>query len=63
MIYLGVNRRFPDLQHHNIFLSNIYRENLTDIEQDHRLSDNPSFYVCNPVVTDPSMAPEGKLAL
>jgi phytoene desaturase len=63
MLYLGVKRRFPDLQHHNIFLSNVYRENLTDIERDHRLSDNPSFYVCNPVATDPSMAPEGKSAL
>ena len=63
MLYLGVNRRFPDLQHHNIFLSGEYRTNLSDIETDHRLSDNPSFYVCNPVSTDPSMAPPGKSAL
>ncbi|MGC9330058.1 MAG: phytoene desaturase family protein, partial [Candidatus Hinthialibacter sp.] len=63
MIYLGVNRQFPDLHHHNIFLSDVYQENLTDIERDHRLSDNPSFYVCNPCVTDPGMAPPGKSAL
>jgi phytoene desaturase len=63
MMYLGVKRLFPQLEHHNIFLSNVYRENLTDIERDHRLSDNPSFYVCNPVCTDASMAPEGKSAL
>lgn len=63
MMYLGVNRTFDHLQHHNIFLSNEYTENLTDIERDHRLSANPSFYVCNPVVTDPTMAPPGKSAL
>ena len=47
MIYLGINRQFPELQHHTIFLSENYRENLTDIERDHHLSVNPSFYVCH----------------
>jgi phytoene desaturase len=63
MMYLGVNRSFPELEHHNIFLSNVYKQNLSDIQEDHRLSENPSFYVCNPVKTDPSMAPTGKSAL
>lgn len=63
MIYLGLNRQFPELHHHNIFLTEDYNENLTDIERDHRLSGNPSFYVCNPCVTDPGMAPPGKSAL
>lgn len=63
MMYLGVKRAFPQLQHHNIFLSSIYQENLTDIERDHRLSENPSFYVCHPTTTDASMAPADKSAL
>jgi len=63
MVYLGVNRRYEHLEHHNIFLSKDYDGNLTDIERDHRLSNNPSFYVCNPVKTDPGMAPAGKSAL
>ena len=63
MMYLGLNRTFPELHHHNIFLSQVYQQNLTDIERDHRLSENPSFYVCNPVATDSSMAPRGKSAL
>lgn len=63
MMYLGINRSFPDLPHHNIFLSSDYQENLTDIERDHRLSENPSFYVCNPANVDPGMAPPGKSAL
>jgi len=63
MMYLGVNRQFPKLEHHNIFLSNVYQSNLTDIERDHQLSNNPSFYVCHPTTTDASMAPAGKSAL
>lgn len=63
MIYLGVAKEFPELEHHNIFLSEEYKKNLSDIEYDHVLSENPSFYVCNPVKTDPGMAPEGQSAL
>lgn len=63
MVYMGLNRELPQLEHHNIFLSESYHENLRDIESDHRLSENPAFYVCNPVVSDPSMAPPGKSAL
>lgn len=63
MLYLGINRELPEIQHHNVFLSADYLENLTDIERDHVLSDNPSFYVCHPARTDPSMAPAGKSAL
>lgn len=63
MLYLGLNKPIPELNHHSIFLSDVYKDNLKDIEFDHRLSDNPSFYVCNPCVSDSSMAPEGKSAL
>ena len=49
--------------HHNIFLTRDYVQNLDDIENRHRLSDNPSFYVCNPGLTDPTLAPKGKTAL
>lgn len=63
MLYLGVKRRFPELNHHTVFLADAYRENLSDIEKYHRLSNNPSFYVCNPTLKDPGMAPEGKSIL
>jgi phytoene desaturase len=63
MLYLGVDGSFPQLAHHNIFLSADYKQNLQDIESNHQLSDNPSFYVCNPSLADPSMAPAGKTAL
>ncbi|MEM7680837.1 MAG: phytoene desaturase family protein [Planctomycetota bacterium] len=62
MLYLGVEGTY-DTDHHSIFLADGYQQNLHDIETGHVLSDNPSCYVCNPTVTDPSMAPEGCSAL
>ncbi|MDX1502400.1 MAG: phytoene desaturase family protein [Thermoanaerobaculia bacterium] len=63
MLYLGLDGEEPDLDHHTIFLTDDYRENLDDIETRHRLSENPSFYVHNPCVTDPTMAPPGMTSL
>lgn len=63
MMYLGLEGREPDLAHHTIYLAQNYRQNLMDIERDHVLSQDPSFYVHNPCVTDPSMAPPGMSAL
>lgn len=59
MMYLGVEGRFDHVAHHTIYLSKEYERNLRDIESDHRLSEDPSFYVQNPCVTDPSLAPPG----
>ncbi len=63
MMYLGLEGRCDELAHHTIFLSEDYKTNLADIERDHRLSSEPSFYVHNPCVTDPAMAPQGQTAL
>ena len=63
MMYLGVEGRYDDLAHHNIFVSADYRRNLREIERDHVLSADPSFYVQNASVTDPTLAPEGMSAL
>src|SRR5580698_4093026 len=63
MMYLGIDGRFDDMSHHTIFLSKNYRQNLRDIEELHHLSDDPSFYVQNASVTDPTLAPEGQSTL
>lgn len=62
MMYLGVEGRF-DLPHHTIYIAKEYQRNLDDIENKHRLSEDPSFYVQNACVTDPTLAPAGKSAL
>jgi phytoene desaturase len=62
MMYLGVDGEF-DLPHHSIHISDDYARNLDEIENKHVLSEDPSFYVQNACVTDPTLAPRGKSAL
>lgn len=59
MLYLGIEGRYDELPHHNIHISADYQRNLQQIEIDRVLPDDPSFYVQNPAVTDPSLAPQG----
>jgi phytoene desaturase len=63
MMYLGLDGRYDDVAHHTIYLAENYRQNLRDIEEAHRLSENPSFYVQNASVTDPTLAPKGQSTL
>lgn len=63
MLYLGIEGRRDDLAHHTIYLSRDYVGNLADIESRHVLSRDPSFYVQNACVTDPSLAPPGMSTL
>jgi len=64
MMYLGIEGRYDHAAHHTIYLSRDYRQNLRDIEQEHTLTaDDPSFYVQNACVTDPTLAPEGMSTL
>ena len=63
MMYLGIEGRYDDVSHHTIYLAENYKQNLKDIEELHRLSDNPSFYVQNAGVTDLTLAPPGHSTL
>lgn len=63
MMYLGIEGRHDELDHHTIYTSRDYVGNLADIESRHVLSDDPSFYVQNACVTDPSLAPDGMSTL
>jgi len=62
MIYLGIEGTY-DLPHHNIYISRDYEKNLREIESEHVLSTDPSFYVQNASVTDPTLAPPGHSTL
>ncbi len=59
MMYLGLEGRQDDLPHHVIRLTEDYMGNLEDIESRHRLTEDPSFYVQNASVSDPTLAPPG----
>jgi phytoene desaturase len=63
MFYWGVDRVYPQLDTHNVFLAGDYRASFDRIFRDHTLPDDPSFYIHAPARVDPSAAPAGADAL
>lgn len=66
MLYLGVEGEV-DLPHHTIRTARAYERNLDEIGRSGGaggcLSEDPSYYLCNPSRTDPTLAPPGHSAL
>ncbi|KAI8956610.1 phytoene desaturase [Daldinia sp. FL1419] len=58
--YWSLDRTVPELQTHNIFLADEYRESFDAIFDRQSLPKEPSFYVNVPSRIDPSAAPEGR---
>ena len=63
MLYLGVNKEYKDIEHHNIIFANDYKKNVEEITDTLELSEDFSFYVQNASATDSTLAPEGKSTL
>jgi len=62
MLYLGIDKLY-DRPHHQIYASKDYEQNLKDVSE-HRITWNdPSIYVQNACITDPSLAPNGNSTL
>lgn len=59
LLYLGVDKTYPHLQHQGLFFSQDYRANLDDIFKTGNLPKDPSFHLNIPTVTDTSLAPAG----
>ena len=59
LIYLGIKGKLPSLVHHNLRFSKNWKSNFDSIFKTPAFPTDPSFYVCAPSVTDPSVAPEG----
>lgn len=60
MFYWGVDKPYPQIAHHNVFLGGDYKASFDQIFKDHTLPEVPSFYVHAPARTDPSAAPQGQ---
>lgn len=58
--FWGVDKTYPELGPHTLFLTDHYRENFEDIVQRLALSDNPSLYVHAPARLNPAAAPAGQ---
>ncbi len=63
VMYLGLNKKYEQLLHHSIILSERYKELIDDIFINKTVPDDFSLYMHCPSKTDPSMAPEGKESL
>lgn len=58
--FWGVDKTYPALGGHTLFLADDYRENFVSIEEQHSLPENPSLYIHAPTRLDPSLAPAGE---
>ena len=63
MMYLGIEGLYNHLDHHTIYTAEDYVANLADIETNHRLTDDTSFYIQNASITDSTLAPLGHSTL
>ena len=63
MFYWGVDKEYPQIAHHNVFLGGDYKASFDQIFNDHTLPEVPSFYVHAPARTDPAAAPKGQETL
>lgn len=59
LFYLGVNKRIPRLQHHNLFFDEDFKQHAQEIYETPRWPARPLFYASAPSKTDPNVAPEG----
>ena len=58
-LHWGLDKQYPQLDLHNVFLSDSYREGLDRIFREKTMGDQPSFYIHAPVRSDPAAAPPG----
>lgn len=59
VMHLGVNRKYPQLAHHNFFFSNNSQRNYQQVFHDKVLPEDPTIYLVNSNKTDETQAPEG----
>ncbi len=58
--FWGVDKSYPELGPHTLFLAEDYQANFESINRNLSLPDNPSLYIHAPTRLDPSMAPPGQ---
>ncbi len=60
MFYWGVDKEYPQIAHHNVFLGGDYKASFEKIFEEHTLPETPSFYVHAPKRTDSAAGPQGQ---
>jgi phytoene desaturase len=59
VLYFGTKKLYPDVAHHSIWMGPRFKELLSEIFDDKKMSEDFSLYVHRPTATDKSFAPEG----
>ncbi len=59
LMYIGTNRTWPQLRHHNFVVGRDMKTGCDDLFERHRMPEDPPFYVVATSRTDPSQAPSG----
>lgn len=59
LYYIGVNKKLPKLQHHNLFFETDFDTHAKAIYETKQWPENPLYYVCCPSKTDETVAPKG----
>jgi len=59
LLYLGLDRQYPNLQHHEFIVGEDMRQGCEDMFTHHRMPKDPPYYVVTTSRTDPSLAPAG----
>ncbi len=58
LLYLGIKGRVKNLSHHNLFFANNWEEHFNELFTNPTWPKKPSYYVCCPSKTDPTVAPK-----
>ncbi len=59
LLYLGLNRQYPQLRHHTVIMPQQYRRLISEIFDGQGLPADLALYVHTPTRTDPTLAPPG----
>jgi phytoene desaturase len=59
VLYFGTKKLYPNVAHHSIWMGPRFKELLSEIFDDKKMSEDFSLYVHRPTATDKSFAPEG----
>lgn len=58
ILYLGIEGKIPELEHHNLIFSKNWNENFDTLFHNPAWPQRPSLYICTPSKTDSIVAPE-----
>jgi len=59
LFYLGLKKKLPELEHHNLFFDEDFEQHADDIYEEPRFPEKPLMYVSVVSKTDPGSAPQG----